>query len=161
MIVFTYQFADIINNAQIVSSLRSNTVIPGKDEVSDVSVNRDDEALMTKYLKQGALEIAGKLSGYTANLYDTDGITLLEPIEFSATTITMRVNVPLTFKTTILKTLDRAIEDALENYSIFRINEFKGHSFETFESNYNKAINRILTYINARTRTITRKYNLF
>lgn len=160
MIVFTYQFSEIINNAQLLSSLRANAVIPGKEEILDAQLTIDDEPLMKKFLKMGSAEIIGKLSGYTDNLYDVDGVTLLEPIEFADTTITMRVNVPVTFRKTVVLSLDKAIEEALENYGVYRINEFKGHSFEIFQINYEKAISKILTYISARTQTITRSYKL-
>jgi hypothetical protein len=144
----------------LLSSLKANAVAPGKEEVLDAEIGLEHQDLMKKFMKVGASEIIGKLSGYTDNLYDVDGVTLLEPIEFADTTITMRVNVPTTFRKTVVLSLDKAIEEALENYGVYRINEFKGHSFEIFQINYEKAISKILTYISARTQTITRSYKL-
>jgi len=161
MIILTYQITDIINNAQILSALRANAVLPGKEEILDAQLTNDDEALMIKYLKQGSAEIIGKLSGYTDNLYDVD-LTLKEPLEITVSTITIRLNADAiqSFRTTVVPSLDKSIEDALESYSIYRINEFKGHSFETFLNNYDKACSKMLSYINARTQPVTRRYNL-
>ena len=163
MIVFTYKLADFLNNAQVISMYRATALVQGKGElhIDDASITFDDTAVLKSYLRLASSFIVSMMSGYAKDLYDTDGTTPLEAFETNETDIIFRINDPVSFKQSNIPVIDESIKDSIINYLIFRINKNKGHNFESFEDDYNRANSSILLYLNQRSKPVARKYNLF
>lgn len=169
MIQFSYTIESIVNNAQILSLIRTNSMLEKGNEntVDDFSINDEDKSLVKKYLKTGAALIAHVLSGYTKNLLDTDGVTELEAFEFDVTydsvdhSFVFRVNMPDTWPTSAMVLIDDAIKDGLENYVLYRIAKHKMIEGETYYLSFDDAVKMIRSYISRRTTTVVRAKNLF
>ena len=163
MIVFTYKIADFLNNAQVISMYRAAALVQGKGElpIDDASITFDDTATLKSYLSLASSFIASMMSGYAKDLFDTDGITPLEPFETNETDIIFRINDPVTFKQSNTHVIYASIKDSIVSYLIFRINKNKGHNFESFEDDHNRANSNILLYLNQRSKPVARKYNLY
>ena len=169
MIVFNYKISDLINNAQILSLIRTNSMLDKGTEsvVDDFSINGEDEALVKKYLKTGAALIANVLSGYARNLLDVDGVTELEAFEFDITydsvehSFVFRVNMPVTWPASAMILTDDAIKDGLENYVLYRIAKHKMIEGESYYLSFDDAAKMIRSYISRRTSTVIRAKNLF
>lgn len=172
MIVFTYKIADFFNNSQILSLIRTNSMLEKGNEnsVDDFSINDEDEPLVKKYLKSGSALVANVLSGYTKDLINSLRETIPmegEPFEFDVTVdtdehlIVFRVNMPENWPVSATTLVDQSIIDALENYVLYRISKQKMIEGETYFSLYDEAIKNIRSYIHRRTETITRSKSLF
>lgn len=173
MIVFTYKVNDFLNNAQIISMYRANALVQHGPQIDldDTEASYEDQSILTNYLKKGAAIIAANMSGYAKALYDTDGITALNALDFIAEDLTVdpiieaqiifRINLPDSFNNTLILPCDEAIKDALENYMLYRLFKHKGHNFESFMDDYKSSVNNILTYINHRSTVTKRSMNLF
>jgi len=169
MIVFSYKISDFFTNAQVLSLIRTNSMLEKGNEntVDDFSINDEDEALVKKYLKTGCALIANVLSGYARNLLDVDGVTELEAFEFDVTYSTVegsfvfRVNMPDTWPTSGMILIDDAIKDALENYVLYRLAKHKMIEGESYYSSFDDSVKNIRSYLSRRTSTVTRSKNLF
>lgn len=172
MIVYNYLIADILNNAQVLSLYRANSLLnQGNDSiVDDTAVGSEDESLLKKYLKAGSALVANVLSGYTKDLLNSEGDTVLMegvPFEFDVTysevdhQIVFRINMPETWPADAMLLADEAIKDALENYILYRANKFKMIDYRTYQEDHETALGNLRTYIHRRTETITRSYKLF
>jgi len=171
MIIFNYKISDFVNNAQILSLYRVNTLLDRGSEniVDDTAISDEDESISQKYLKAGCAIIAQAISGYTKDLLQSDGSIILmegEPFEFDATyntiqhSIVFRVNMPLNFNEAIIQSMDEAIKDALENYTIYRLAKIKGIDYMSYQEDWENSLGQIRTYINRRTTGTKRNYNL-
>lgn len=172
MIEFTYKINDFLNNAQIISMYRANAILQHSSPdvpiaLEDTATTYEDDAIITNYLKKGAAELAGSLSGYAQDLFDVDGITPKDAIEFTEDTqdaeaqIIIRITLPITFNNSLLLPIDEAIKDALENYVLYRLYKAKGHNFESFLDDYSKSTGNILMYLNQRSKSTHRSYRMF
>ena len=170
MIIFSYKISDIIDNAQVLSLYRSNSMLEKGSEntLDDTAVSDEDESLLKKYLKSGCSLIADILSGYTKDLINSDGNKVLmvgEPFEFDVTHETVahsfvfRVNMPETFSESVVQLIDDAIKDALENYVLYRVAKLKMIEAETYFSDWENSRSQIRGYINRRTKSTVRNYN--
>lgn len=171
MIIFNYKIEDFLNNAQVLSLYRSNSLLEKGSEhiVDDTAVSDEDETLLKKYLKAGASFIAQVISGYTKDLINSAGDTVPmegEPFKFDVTyetvehSIVFRLNMPETFNLSVLSTMDEAIKDTLENYVLWRVNEIKGTESASWKDSYETALGQVRNYINRRTQGTRRNYNL-
>lgn len=169
MITFNYKISNLINNVQVLSLLRVNTMLDKGPEsvVDDFSINDEDESLVTKYLKTGCSLIANVLSGYARNLLDVDGVTELEAFEFDVTydsvehSFLFRVNMPDTWPTSAMILIDDTIKDGLENYILYRIAKHKMIEGESYYLSFDDSVKLIRSYIHRRTTTVNRAKNLF
>lgn len=170
MITFNYLINDFIDNAQLQSMYRAGTMYNSGQEgvLLDPSISAEDDGLLKKYLKVGVTLIAQVISGYTKDLRNSKGDILSmvgEPMEFDITyetvenSIVFRVNMPETFNLAVIKALDEAIKDTMENYILYRTGRSKGTEFESFQQDWETALGRVRAYINRRTETIRRSYS--
>ncbi len=180
MLVFTYAFDDVLNNVQVKSLYRANYHVQNGPEINlddTVTTTFEDKAILTNFLKKGAGLIAQAISGYAHAIYDVDGITPLQAIEFTpeiaadntetppilytGATVIFRVNMPPDFNNQSITSLDQNIMDYLENYVLYRLGKDKGHDFETYQDDYKTALSQILFLINQRIRPVTRHKRTF
>lgn len=170
MIIFSDKISDIIGNAQVLSLYRSNSMLEKGSEnvVDDSAISDEDESLLKKYLKSGCSLIANALSGYTKDLINSDGDTVLmegEPFEFDITYSTVehsfvfRVNMPETFRASVVDLIDDSIKDALENYVLYRVAKLKLIEGDTYFSDWESSLSQIRGYLNQRTKSTVRNYN--
>lgn len=165
---FNYKISDILGNAETFTLHRatSNLEKGNENTVDDIALSEEDEPTLKKYLRIVASEVADIISGYTQELIDEDGVTELLPYEFDVTydsvehSIVLRVNMPDTFNTAIIKPMDEAIIDAFENYVIYRVNKLKGIEFESYKQDYENSLGKIRAYINRRILGQKRNYLL-
>ena len=172
MIIYNYKIADILNNSQIISLYRSNSLLEKGSEntLDDTAVSDEDESLLKKYLRTASALIADVMAGYNKDLINSAGDTVLfegEPFEFDVTydsvehSIVFRSLMPETWPTTTLILIDDAIKDALENYVLYRVAKLKLIEGETYFSDWESALSQIKNYLTRRTEPIKRNYNLF
>jgi hypothetical protein len=171
MIIFNYKISDFIDNAQVLSLYRVNTLLESKSEnvVDDTAVSDEDESLSSKYLKAACVQIAQIISGYTKDLLQPDGTTILmegSPFEFDVTyetvehSIVFRINMSLNFNKAIITAMDEAIKDALESFVLYRTARTKGIEFISYQEDWENSIGQVRNYINRRTTGTRRNYNL-
>lgn len=168
-LTFNYSIPDLVTNILALSGLRSQSVFNnGGDAITDnTKLTNEDEALITKYLKAGCAHIADIMSGYASGILDEDGVTELDPFEFDAelgdeeNQIIFRAVMPDTFVEATVTPMDEVIKDALENYVIFRTAKIRGTEFQSYEDDYNKAIDKLRSYLNRRSSPVKRSFNLY
>lgn len=169
MIQFSYTIESIVNNAQILSLLRTNSMQEKGSEtvVDDYAINDEEEPLVKKYLKSGCSLIADTLSGYARDLLDEDGVTALEAFEFDTTvdavedSFVFRVNMPDLWPTSAMTLCDEAIKDASENYVLYRIAAHKMIESNSYFQLWEEARGQLRALLSRRTDTVKRNYNHF
>jgi hypothetical protein len=189
-LTFTYPIADFIRNAQVISMMRSSSNLhQGNEGLSDeAALTLEDENILTKYLKLAANEVANAMAGYTKDLLDEDGVTALEPFEFTESVpeegeaaediLIFRVNMPtksittyvdgepVTTQTNLFNTaytnqLLTAIPDAIENYMLSRVTKYQALEYASYKEDFENAISKIKEYLTRRTATVVRSMNMF
>ena len=168
MILYSYNLNDLLEKAQLKASHRAKTLLVKNPElVDEIAINEDEDAIILQdYYRQACSKIAGIMSGYARNLYDTDGVTLLDALTFVPASVNpavdasvvFRVNRPRTFRNDAAVLIDNNIEDAITCFMLYRIYKDKGHDFESFFDDYNQAISDLNMNLNSRTEIITRSY---
>lgn len=169
MIVYNYKISDLLNNSQVLSLYRAGSQLEKNSEffADDSTVSDEDESLLKKYLRSGCALIASALSGYTKDLYDVDGVTLLEAYEFDITyetvenSIVFRVNMPSTFRSNAMLLIDDSIKDGLENYVLYRVAKLKQIESETYFSDWETQLGNVRSYLTRRTDVVKRSTRLF
>lgn len=169
LIVFNQNIPDFINNPQILSEYRTQTIFNnGGDGTTDnFKLEADDEAMIKKYMKAACAKIAVALSGYTKGIYDTDGVMEIPPYLFDTTylgvpnQILYRINMPDSFIVTNIAAMDEAMKDAIENYILYRTAKLRGTEFQSYQSDWENALNDLRGYLHHRYETTKRNMNLF
>lgn len=170
LLVFNYPIADFITNAQVLSMYRANTTFDngGEPLVTDTILSNSDTQILTRYLKAGSVLVADVMSGYAHDIVDSQGvITALNPYQFDATLgelthqLIYRLNMPDAFLTSATSGIDEAIRDGLENYLLFRTAKHRATEFQSYEMDWEKCLSNIRGYLNRRTESVRRDYNLF
>jgi hypothetical protein len=169
MIIFSYKISDFIANTQILSIYRASSAYNAGNEgvVYDTAISPEDESFMTKYLKAGASLVSQVISGYTKDLINKEGDTVLmvgQPFEFDVIyemiehSIVFRVNMPETFNQSVMPALDEAIKDALENYTLYRTAKLRAVEFASYQEDWETALGQVRTFIHRRTEGTRRSY---
>lgn len=174
ILIFKHKLTEITGNAKILSQYRENSLLQKGNNVplDDTALTEEDKAVLTKYLKTGCAEIANIVSGYSDNLVDENGNELL-PFEFNVVNpdtpqdtteenkvFIFRLAMPETFNKAVINPMDEAIEDALENYLLYRTSKHKMNEVNSYREDYETSLGLIRSYINRRTASTKRNYNI-
>lgn len=169
LVVFNFNLEDFKNDVKILSAYRNQTTFnSGGDEVTDNGkLTAEDEPLISKYLKEACNQIAHALSGYTRNIFDTDGVMQIPAYEFDTTydglpnQVVFRINMPDTFIESNIDPMDGAIRDAIENFIIYRTAQLRGTEWQSYYQNWDNALNKVRSYLHLRYEPTKRRMNLF
>jgi len=172
MIAFYYEISKLISNIRVISDYRAKSEIDRGEQNIIPSVNLVDDPIAEKLLEDAGAEIALIMSGYFDGLVDEEGnelegyefdVTYLDEETYQATENCMvfRLNMPSSFNTKLIGSIDRSIKSALENFVLYKF--FMMVHFEpgTYEKNYNEDLEKIRYYIHQRTSPIKRAYKLY
>lgn len=178
ILVFKQKIKEVTDNTQVLSQYRGNSVLQkGNDvQLDDTPLSLDDIKILRKYLKTACAEINKVLSGYQSSIEDADGNALV-PFEFDVADpdivldegetadpdeniIIIRAGLPATFNTSVITHMDDAIRDALESYLLYRTSKHKMNETQSYYDDFTGAIGNLRTYINMRTASVRRNYNI-
>ena len=172
MITFYYDIDKLLDNIRVKSDYRTNTEIDRGEEKLIPSVNIADNPIAGKLLNDAGGELALLMSGYADGLIDAEeneleayeyGVEYDDPVNLETITNAMvfRLNMPDTFNAKNKKGLDRTIKNAIEQYVLWKYNEMVNFDFRLYEAAYKLETDKLLLYLNKRTKTIQRGYKLF
>ena len=156
MLQFTYQIADFVNNAKMLSLYRASSAF-NNASVDDIALNKEDESIIKKYLISACFEVANAMAGYTTDLYD-DADVLQPPYEMDDLEIAFRVNMPTYFNTSYIEPINHAIGEILENYVLQRVYKNRSVEFASFHQDYEFALGNLKFYLSRRTQSIQRNF---
>lgn len=170
MIIFSYKISDLIAEIKTLSEYGTSVIpVDRVDALENAIVDDRDDVIVKSFLKYGASNVAHIISGYTKDLINSDGDTVLmegTPFEFDVTydsvenCIVFRVNMPETWDENIMNILDESIKNSLVSFGLYQLYKKKKIDFTTELDDYNTSLTEIRKYIHARKVGTRRNYNM-
>lgn len=169
MIIFHYSILELLDNSQLQSMYKANTLLESSLNVADDTVISDeDQVICKKFLKTASSNVAQVLSGYMKKLVDDVNDPLLgfefdigyseiqgSFEELTTGAIVFRLNMPDTFNTSLIPTIDDLIQTALENFVLMKMAKLRGIDSASYQESYDESLSLLRSYIHQRTSPIS------